>query len=105
MSAAGPTVTPRQPSGYSQIAPAIRQKGVHPIVGLDYLVRIPASLVVLLTVGSIFPSAHKGRVLWALLILYGLLWPHVAYLVARRSRDSKAAELRNLLFDSCVLGF
>src|SRR5690348_8312059 len=82
-----------------------RGRAVHPIVRLDYFVRIPTSLVVLLTVGSIFLASHEGRVLWALLAFYGFLWPHLAYLVSRRSRDSKAAELRNLLADSCVLAF
>ena len=72
---------------------------------LDYFVRIPASLVVLLVVGSIFLSAPQGRLLWGLLVFYGLLWPHVALLVAAKSRDSKAAELRNLVVDSVVLGF
>jgi signal transduction histidine kinase len=83
----------------------IREKGLHPIVRLDYFVRIPASLVVFLAVGSIFLSKPKQPLLWALLAFYGLLWPHVALLVASRSRDSKAAELRNLVADAFLLGF
>ncbi len=55
--------------------------------------------------GSIFLSKPKQPWLWALLGFYGLLWPHVALLVASRSRDSKAAELRNLVADSFVIGF
>ncbi len=82
-----------------------RDKVVHPIVRLDYFVRIPASLVVLLVMGSIFLNALKSGFLWGLLVFYGLLWPHVALLVARRLRDSKAAELRNLIFDSYMIGF
>jgi signal transduction histidine kinase len=35
---------------------------------------------------------------------YGLAWPHLARLVAGRSRDTKAAELRNLLIDSGFAG-
>ncbi len=76
---------------------------VHPIVKLDYLVRmlaVPVTVVtVLATRGGNVPKALLG-----ILLFYGLAWPHLAYLVARTSKDSKAAELRNLLADCFVLG-
>ncbi|MGH9443746.1 MAG: ATP-binding protein [Thermoanaerobaculia bacterium] len=92
------------PSTSTAVPTMAHEKALHPIVRLDYFVRIPAGLVVFLVVGSTFLSAPRGRILWGLLAFYGLLWPHVALLVARRSRDSKAAELRNLFADSFFLG-
>jgi diguanylate cyclase len=37
---------------------------------------------------------------WALLLVHALVWPHVAYALAARSRDPNRGELRNLLLDS-----
>lgn len=41
---------------------------------------------------------------WAWAAFACLLWPHLAYVVAIRSRDPKRAELRNFLFDSLLAG-
>ena len=37
-------------------------------------------------------------------LFYGLAWPHVGRFIAVRSRDTKAAELRNLLADAAFTG-
>ncbi|HKB71354.1 MAG TPA: ATP-binding protein [Thermoanaerobaculia bacterium] len=90
------------PAGDTAARPA---RSVHPIVRLDYFVRIPASFVVFLVMESTFVSAGRGRGFLALAFAYGILWPHLAYLIGTRSRDSKAAELRCLLVDSFMIGF
>ncbi|HET7844103.1 MAG TPA: MASE2 domain-containing protein, partial [Xanthomonadales bacterium] len=41
---------------------------------------------------------------WAWTIVACFVWPHVAFLVASRSRDPFAAERRNLMFDSAIAG-
>lgn len=38
------------------------------------------------------------------LIIVGISWPHIAYFIARKSRDPKKAELRNLMVDSFFVG-
>ncbi len=38
------------------------------------------------------------------MVFTGLVWPHAAYFLARRARDTKQAELRNLLLDSFIVG-
>lgn len=45
---------------------------------------------------------QAGPLRWALCALTGLAWPHVAYLLARRSADPFRAEQRNLLADSAI---
>lgn len=45
------------------------------------------------------PAAH-----WALCVLMGLAWPHIALALARRSADPYRAEVRNLLADSALVG-
>ena len=39
---------------------------------------------------------------WTALLLATLVWPHVAYLITRRSKDPYRAETRNLLIDSAM---
>ena len=77
---------------------------VHPIVSLDYRVRIPGMLFVALIPFSHFWGKDPGPLLLAAMAFTGLVWPHVAYFLAKRSRNGKAAELRNLLFDSFLVG-
>ncbi|WP_219209507.1 ATP-binding protein [Variovorax boronicumulans] len=77
---------------------------VHPTVRLDYGLRV---------VGHGFFGAVALAVLQlrampigvvVLMCGIALLWPHLAYQVASRARDSKAAERRNLLVDSVLMG-
>jgi signal transduction histidine kinase/DNA-binding response OmpR family regulator/HPt (histidine-containing phosphotransfer) domain-containing protein len=79
---------------------------VHPLVRLDYVVRILGSPITLLVVVSsrIMSDEVVPWWLWITLVLYGLVWPHVAYQFARRGRDSKRRELRSLHLDSAVAG-
>jgi diguanylate cyclase len=51
-------------------------------------------------VASVLYQNGANPVTWAALALNGFLWPHVALLLAKRSRDPYRAELRNLVADS-----
>ena len=105
MSAAGPISDARAAAPASPSVPAPAEtRSVHPIVRLDYFVRIPAAFVVFLVMGSIYLPQRRTGLILALVVLYGLVWPHAAYFLAKGSRDSKAAELRNLLIDSFMIG-
>jgi signal transduction histidine kinase len=84
-------------------APEDRER-VHPLVGLDYRVRVPAMFIVGLTVMSHFLDKPRSPLLWAAIVFTGLLWPQIAYFLANRARDSKRAELANLLFDCFIIG-
>lgn len=42
---------------------------------------------------------------WVAMIAHGYAWPHLAYQLARRSRQPYAAERRNLIYDSLGGGF
>jgi signal transduction histidine kinase/DNA-binding response OmpR family regulator len=77
----------------------------HPIVRLDYLVRVvcyPISSLILFALFNRTERMSPG--LGALLLGYGFVWPHLAYLWARASADQKAGEQRNLLIDSVLMG-
>ena len=51
-------------------------------------------------VASVLYQHDANPVTWAALAFNGFLWPHVARLIASRSRDPYRAELRNLVADS-----
>lgn len=57
-----------------------------------------------LLVGSVLYERQAPALHWALWVASLWLWPHVAYLVARRSADPFRAEVRNLLLDSAIAG-
>ena len=77
---------------------------VHPIVYLDYRLRILGHAVMMLTLASIFIERGGSPPLWAALVAQGLFWPHVAFVAARNSRDSRRAERVNLLVDGLLTG-
>ena len=77
---------------------------VHPIVNLGFRVRVPAHLCTLLLLASSFAGSGAPTWVWAMTLFYGLAWPHVGRFIAVRSRDTKAAELRNLLADAAFTG-
>ena len=79
-------------------------RGRHFIVGLDYLVRVPAGIIALVTVSSAMWGHTRDPIPWTLLFFYSFAWPHLAFWRATRAKDSKAAELQNLLFDSLCQG-
>ena len=77
----------------------------HPIVRLDFLVRVlcyPISAAIVYATFNHTGRASPTLVAW--LLCYGFLWPHVAYQLARRSRDPKRFEQFNLLADSVLIG-
>lgn len=55
-------------------------------------------------VGGVLYQNEAGWPWWVVLAINGYIWPSIAYLVARRSRDPLAAERRNLLVDSMAGG-
>ncbi|MEO6030930.1 MAG: ATP-binding protein [Burkholderiaceae bacterium] len=87
-------------------APAnvLSQRKVHPIVTLNYPVRVGAYLLVLVIMVSALIHAQPPLWAWVLLGLTGLFWGHLAFFIASRARDTKASELRNVLGDNLLIG-
>src|SRR5438093_6075785 len=77
---------------------------VHPLVHLDYRVRIVGHLIVAVILASIFHERRESPALWAAMIAQVLLWPHLAFINARNARDTKRAELTNLCVDGFIIG-
>lgn len=53
---------------------------------------------------ALYPIIIPGWV-WAVVIFYSYVWPHVAFQLASRSKNPYRAERRNLIYDSAFSGF
>ncbi|MET4576046.1 response regulator [Ottowia thiooxydans] len=78
---------------------------LHPIVRLDYVVRITCFPLLIAVFYSVFHAEGRANATTVgVLLAWGLLWPQLAYLHAYFSKDSKRAEHRNLFIDSMMVG-
>lgn len=57
-----------------------------------------------LPVASVLYQQQAPAFAWVALFLNGYAWPHVAYLLSRRSRNPARTEFRNLIADSALGG-
>ncbi|MGD8896718.1 MAG: response regulator [Acidobacteriota bacterium] len=82
------------------------ERAVHPLVRLNHVVRVFGCPITLLIVVSARVMSDEAVPwwLWTLLLVYSFLWPHLAYRLARRAKDSKRREHLLLHLDSAVAG-
>ena len=81
-----------------------RGRRLHPIVRLDYLVRVSTyPLYFILFAVTLYPDRYT-KFFWVLLSFHLFVWPHLALVVASRARNQKLAEYTNLLIDSAIIG-
>ncbi|TWO68704.1 response regulator [Caenimonas sedimenti] len=91
------------PSGSTEAAP-VSKAATHPVVRVAYLTRVltyPGYLLVVML--HLYPDGITPFRL-AVAAAYTLVWPHIGYFLARRSRSQKTAELRNLMLDALFIG-
>ena len=81
-----------------------RGRRLHPIVRLDYLVRVSTyPLYFILFAVTLYPDRFT-KFFWVLLTFHLFVWPHLALAIASRARNQKLAEYANLLIDSAFIG-
>ncbi|KPW15526.1 diguanylate cyclase [Pseudomonas cannabina] len=78
--------------------------------GLAFAKRIYAPRTLGVSVGFITVAVslyyvNAAHWVWLLAVFNTLIWPHLAYQLAKRSHQPYQAEWRNLLLDSCTGGF
>lgn len=78
--------------------------------GLAFAKRIYAPRALGVSVGFITVAVslyymNAAHWLWSLALLNSLIWPHIAYQIAKKSPQPYLAEWRNILFDSLMGGF
>ncbi len=71
---------------------------------INYRARLGVYLLALALVIAAQTGRPRGLVFWAILGAYTVLWPHLAYLIASRSPDPRAAEARSVILDALAAG-
>jgi signal transduction histidine kinase len=97
---------PRPPEAHRGMTALLVPRGrrLHPIVRLDYLVRVVMyPLYFVLFVVTLYPDRFT-KFFWVLLSFHLFVWPHLALAIASRARNQKLAEYTNLLIDSAIIG-
>jgi signal transduction histidine kinase len=84
-------------------ATAAPTRRVHPIVKLDYPIRIVGHTASAALILSVFLTREPSPLAWAWLAFTTLAWSHLAYWLGRSASDSKRAELGCLLADTLIL--
>ena len=84
--------------------PSSQKRKIHPIVRLDYGVRVIAQVMVCSLVFSASIGKNTPTGVWFFLGFTSIFWPHIAYRLATIANDTKSAELRNLLVDTFFVG-
>ena len=79
-------------------------RAVHPLVALDYQIRITGQTIFMGCIGSLLLSRPTPPLVAVPALLQGLVWPHAAYLLGKRSRRSKQVELACLCVDGLFFG-
>jgi len=69
-----------------------------------YFLRVLGLLLGAVCIGGALWNQGAHAPAWAALLANALIWPHVAYPLARRSGNPYRAELRNLMMDSASGG-
>ena len=77
---------------------------VQGLVATNYRVRTGAFLYCALVVGLVLWERRAGPLVWALLALQFLVYPHIVYWRARYSVRPTTSELENLYLDALLLG-
>lgn len=70
-----------------------------------YRYRVLGMALGALAMAVVLWELRAGPLRWALCAFTGLLWPQLAYVLARRSPDPFRVEQRNLLVDSAIAAF
>lgn len=71
---------------------------------INYRIRVGAFAWCFVVVGLVLWDRQAGALAWTLTVLQFLVYPHLMYLRAVKSRDPRAAELQNVLVDPALLG-
>jgi len=76
---------------------------MHPLPKFNYMPRIIGCM---LTMTGLISILYESRniLLWIGILFSGLIWPHIAYYLAKISPRARETEYRNLLIDGLIYG-
>lgn len=93
----------RKPANDRRFAPGDPSRGLRFARRMRPMRALGLGLGAIAVAGGIH-ARDAGPIAWAMLALTCVAWPHLAFHLARRSRDPARAELLNLQFDAVIGG-
>jgi diguanylate cyclase len=81
-----------------------RAAGLHSLPHRTYRFRVLGMGLASVPIFVVLWELHAHWASWAWTVISCLMWPHLAYQLARRSKDPLRAELRNFVVDSVLAG-
>ena len=91
-------------TGGSQLSGRSRESSLR-LVGRVYMPRVIGLGFAFVAVATFLYRDDAPLALWALLVLWGIIWPHVAHFWASVASDPFRCEIRNLYIDAFMIGF
>ena len=88
----------------SKIDDGDANRGVHPVVRINRAVRLVGCPMASVVVATVRLDEPTPTWVWAALFAYAVIWPQVAYWLARTSADQKRAAHLCLMFDCACFG-
>ena len=83
---------------------ATSRRSVHPLVGLNYTLRLVGHFGTMLILFSVFAAQGDPAPLYLGAVAQGLGWPHLAFLAAGASPDGRRTEHLLLYVDALLIG-
>jgi PAS domain S-box-containing protein len=80
-----------------------KKSAAHPLVRFNYMPRIVGFIIYGIVLSAIFIES-RNFIVWTAIFLQAIVWPHVAYLIGKYSKDGRKAEFRNLFFEAFMCG-
>lgn len=94
-----------KPANHSAVAtPALSPRNLSSLPHRTYRFRVLGMGLASLPQFAVYSELQSHWASWAWTAFCCLVWPHVAYLMARRNKDPLRAELRNFVIDSMMAG-
>ncbi|MGB0133892.1 sensor domain-containing diguanylate cyclase [Dokdonella sp.] len=92
------------PALANDIASPLRSRAQETLYRRSYPLRILGMGLAGLPLIAVLHELDTTWFAWAWVVMICLIWPHLAYWLAKRSRDPFNAELRNLVVDTAIAG-
>ncbi len=76
---------------------------IHPLIKFHYLPRNIGYILFGIIFVTLFYD-NKNQYLWVAIIVQTFIWPQIAYLIGKKSKDPRKTELKNMCFEAFLCG-
>ena len=81
------------------------RKSVLRLIKRTYIPRIIGLAFASIAISFVLTKSDTSPIVWALLVFWGLAWPHLAYQLTKKSKKPLKTELNIIFIDAFMVGF